>query len=293
MGRNADRSKALQMLWLGDRVGYLPDAITQFWVRLTGHQFEIADCPWLDGPVGDTRRIGPDFFHRLATRSGACVRPGSGLLSDVAPLVPNGHPLDAAVADFYQHTADYSIDVWSEWDGFFKPFGVLLANIFSRRLEQLNVPLHSLEASRGMTSEIVEVVDEKGVVSNVAWIRTLVASDRTIYCGNYSTCRVPQFDGTCLRVSFPLPNGNATVILRPEVQNDGSLVLTSSGEGFGDPGFYFVVRKDGRASARYVRAMRERIHVYSADGDVRTDHELWFSGRRFLRLHYRLSRGSS
>jgi hypothetical protein len=201
------------MLWLGERTGYLPDAITQLWVRTTGRAFNTADCPWLDGPVGDTRRIGRDFFQRLAERNGRGVRVGSGLLRDMSPLVPEGRVLDATVADFYQNTAAYNIEAWSEWDGVLRPFGVLLAHIFSRRLEQLNVPLHSLETSRGMTSEIIEILDSDGSVDNVAWIRTLIASDRTIYCGSYSTCRVPRFEGTCLRVSFPLPNGNATIIL--------------------------------------------------------------------------------
>jgi len=46
-----------------------------------------------------------------------------------------------------------------------------------------------------------------------------------------------------------LPNGNAIVIMKPESHPDGSFSLTSTGEGFGDPGFYFVVHaRDGMAS---------------------------------------------
>lgn len=278
------------MLWLGDRAGYLPDAITQLWVRVTGRRFNAADCTWLEGPAGDTRRIGRDFFERLAERRGGSVRPGYGLLQDASRLVPEGYSLDPSVADFYENTAAYHIDAWSEWNSAFKPFGVLLSHVFSRRLEQLNVPLRSLDTSRGMSSEIFEVLGKDGSLSNVAWIRTLIASGRTIYSGSYSTCRAPGFEGTCLRVAFPLPNGNATVILRPEVQNDGSLILTSSGRRFGDPGFYFVLNNGNRASARYVRSMRERIHIYSADGVVWTDHELSLFGQRFLTLRYRLRR---
>jgi hypothetical protein len=278
------------MLWLGERVGYVPDAITQLWVRATGRQFSLRECPWLDGPIGDTRRIGRDFFERIAPREGGSIRVGSGLLPDVSALIPG---MDPAVADFYQNTAAYRVDAWSEWDGMLKPFGVLLAQIFSRRLEQLNVPLDNMETSRGMTSDIFDVLDANGDVKTIAWVRTLAASGRTIYCGSYSTCRVPGFDGNCLKVSFPLPNGNATVILFPEVRADGSLVLTSRGDRFGDPGFYFVWHSGNRPFARYVRAMRERIHVYRAGDDVRTDHELWFFGRRFLRLHYRLTKSAA
>ncbi len=281
------------MIWLGDRTGYLPDAITQFWVRTTGTRVNPRDCLWLDGPIGDTRRIGKDFFERLATRDGLSVREGKGLLTDASVLAGRdaSRKLHPAVADFYENTAEYRIDAWSEWNGAFKPFGVLLARIFSRRLEQLNLPLNNLETSRGMTSRILEVVSGSGEATNVAWVRTLVASGRTIYSGNYRECEVSGFDGKCLRVSFPLPNGNATVILWPEVQRDGSLTLMSWGERFGDPGFYFVLRHGTRVYARYVRAMRERIRVYAGeDGELRSDHHLWFCGRTFLRLHYRLSR---
>lgn len=271
------------MLWLGDRAGFLPDVITQLWVRLTGREFDTANCPWLKGPTGDTRRIGSDFFDRLATRKGGSIRNGTCLVPDMSSLVGVGSALDATVADFYQNTAVYRVDAWSTWSSIFKPFGVLLAHIFSRRLEQLNVPLDNLETSHGMTSEIIEVIDENARVANVAWIRNLVSSNRTIYCGDYSTCDVPGFGNTCLRVSFPLPNGNATVILYPEVKDDGSLVLTSSGERFGDPGFYFVLHSGRKSFARYVRAMQERIHVYPAEGDVLTDHELFFFGHRSLR----------
>jgi hypothetical protein len=167
------------MLWLGDRAGYLPDAITQLWVRATGRRFEPADFPWLDGPIGDTHRIGEDFFERSAARDGCTVRAGCGLLTDASILqaADSPHRLSDAVADFYQNTGAYRIDAWSERDGLLKPFGVLLASIFSRRLEQLNVPLDNLESSRGMTSRIVEVVHPRDGVMTVAWIRTLAASE--------------------------------------------------------------------------------------------------------------------
>jgi hypothetical protein len=267
--------------------------MTQAWVMGTGRRFEPHCNPWLEGPIGDPRRIGNDFFERLAERQGLRVREGSGLLQNAASLLPDDGSralLNPQVARFYEFASRYRLDAWSEWNGAFRPFGWLLAVLFSRRLEQLNVPLNSLETSRGMTSRILNVENADGSLVNVAWIRTLKSTGRVIYCGVYSTCVVPGFDGTCLKVSFPLPNGNATVILWPRVESDGSLVLTSRGERFGDPGFYFVVHRRGRAYARYVRAMRERIRVYVDDrNDVRTDHELRLFGQVFLRLHYRMT----
>lgn len=86
-----------------------------------------------------------------------------------------------------------------------------------------------------------------------------------------------------------LPNGRAMVIMRPEVHPDGSLTVISDGNGFGEPGFYFVVEQNAGAWARYVRTMKETIHVYPAErGSVRADHTLRLWGGTFLRLHYRL-----
>ena len=47
-------------------------------------------------------------------------------------------------------TAAYELDSWAEWCGAFRPFGRLLALLFSRRLQQLNVPLTGLDTSRGV-----------------------------------------------------------------------------------------------------------------------------------------------
>ena len=64
--------------------------------------------------------------------------------------------------------------------------------------------------------------------------------------------RTPRATGPCVKTVFPLPNGNAIVILRPEAQADGSLVLLSDGHRFGDPGFYFTVHRAPK--------LRNRLH---------------------------------
>src|SRR5205823_5819994 len=88
----------------------------------------------------------------------------------------------------------------------------------------------------------------------------------------------------------PLPNGSAIVIMRPEAHPDGSFSITSSGEGFGDAGFYFTVQdRENQFWVRYVRTLKESIRVYEAEGNsVRADHLLKIWGATFLTLHYRL-----
>ncbi|MFM9904541.1 MAG: hypothetical protein ACKVQJ_08230 [Pyrinomonadaceae bacterium] len=285
--------------WLGPTRGYLSDWVTQKWVQLTGSKVSLDTHDWLSGPIAETTGIGTDYFERLGLKENLELRKGQydvGLINNFSSLESDDFSvdkIDPSVRDFYEQTSNYDLDVWAEWSSVFKPFGRLLAYIFSRRLQQLNVPLSSLETSHGMTSEVIQVVEpNSGVVRYTAWLRHLVETGNVLYAGCYSVCRVPGFDGVCVKVVFPLPNGSAIVLMKPTIGHDGSLTISSSGKRFGDPGFYFVVHDTKRGvSARYVRAMRESIHIYSAENTVvRADHVLNLFGFTFLRLHYRMKR---
>jgi hypothetical protein len=256
----------------------------------------LADHAWLDGPIGSTRGIGKDFYREYAERHDLrIVESGDrGLLQDFGALA--GSSCDPGVVspmvrDFYERTSVYELDAWSEWHGLFKPFGVALALIFSRRLQQLNIPLSPLDCSQGMTSNVLQMRDrQSGQLVQTAWVRELRATKNVLYAGSYSICHVPGHPSPCVKVVFPLPNGNAIVLMKPESHPDGSFSITSSGRGFGDPGFYFTVHGEGDLIwARYLRSMEERITVSGAAHDTaRADHVLWLWRMRFLRLHYRM-----
>jgi hypothetical protein len=176
-------------------------------------------------------------------------------------------------------------------DPLFRPLGKALSVFFSRRLQQLNVPLSPLDSAKGMTSHILQMKNPgSDKILQTAWIRQLHATKNVLYAGSYSICNIPGHPTPCIKVVFPLPNGNAIVLMNPEVHPDGSLSVKSIGKKFGDPGFYFVVHQgNGMIWARYVRRMKEEIHVYAAEAHtVRADHILWLWGREFLRLHYRM-----
>lgn len=284
------------MIWLGESRGYLTDWVTQLWVRATGRRIDLRVTPWLDGPVGHARGIGLNFFEGFATQQGLSIRRAgdSGLIANFAALDAADFSPDKvhqSVIDFYARTASYDMDAWAEWCGLFRPFGWLLSRIFSRRLQQLNVPLSGLDTSRGVRSEVVQLIEPgTDVVRHTGWLRQLRGSGDVLYAGDYSVVEVPGRRGLCIRVVFPLPNGNAMVIMRPVAHDDGSLSVVSAGGRFGDPGFYFTVRDArGRVWARYLRALKESIRVYPEhEGYVRADHVLTLWGATFMRLHYRL-----
>ena len=286
----------LIVIWLGERRGNLTDWLTQQWVRVTGSRIDLDSNQWLDGPIGSTRVIGRDFFENYArSRNYDIVRNGiRGLIPDFSVLCENNASLTAVAApvrEFYERTSEFQLDAWSEWRPMFRPFGGALSLLFSQRLQQLNVPLTPLDSSKGMTSEVIQMRDPcSDQMAQTAWVRELYATRNVLYAGCYSVCNVPLQKAPCVKVVFPLPNGNAIVLMNALAGDDGSLTLQSIGDQFGDPGFYFVVH-DGTGAiwARYVSSMKEEIRVYAAEsGIVRADHTLWIWGQRFLRLHYRM-----
>src|SRR5262249_1769475 len=121
---------------LGERRGVLSDWTTQRWVQLTGKRVALSDYPWLEGPVGDVDVIGSAFFRRLAERKHLQFvddGPGRGLLADFSRVggpMCNPEHVDRRVITFYEDTAEFEFDVWSEWCGAFRPFGGALATIF-------------------------------------------------------------------------------------------------------------------------------------------------------------------
>ena len=59
-----------RMIWLGEQRGCLTDWLTQRWVIATDRKISLTEYPWLEGPIGKTRRIGSDFFVNYARASG-------------------------------------------------------------------------------------------------------------------------------------------------------------------------------------------------------------------------------
>ncbi len=289
------------MIWLGERRGELTDWVTQKWVRFTGRRIFLPDHPWLEGPAGGTRRIGGDFFYGYAAQENLEIVEDRvrGLIPNFCSLERGNSSLSAIAPEvkrFYEQTSSCELDAWSEWRGLFKPFGIALSTIFSTRLQQLNVPLSSLDTAKGMTSTVLQMKKPStGAIVQTAWIRELHATKNVLYAGCYSVTTIPGHPTPCVKVVFPLPNGNAIVIMKAEANEQGHLSLQSIGEKFGDPGFYFTVHHgNGLVSARYVRSLQEEIRVYPAERDcVRADHILWVWGIEFLRLHYRMRRLSS
>lgn len=286
-------------MWLGKEKGYLQDWITQLWVKATGRRIEEEKNNWLLGPIGKTDKISDSFIDVLCEKENLVAhrnQPNYGLMRSVDDLHLNSnqfHLLNKQVIEFYEKTSSFNFEIWSSWCGIFYPFGKLLNFIFSKRLQQLNLPLKPLDSSRGIESNIVKLFphnSDKAVWT--IWYRILKSKKNVIYAGIYDTTYLKNQDMHCLKVIFPLPNGNATVIMKIDVKEDGSLFLESKGKRFGEPGFYFTLtNRKGKYWAKYVKVMHETIHVFEDDeGILRADHFLRIWGMHFLKLHYKMTK---
>ena len=95
----------------------------------------------------------------------------------------------------------------------------------------------------------------------------------------------------CIKVVFPLPNGNAIIVLCPRADPEDGLSMVSDGRRFGDPGFYFTVQaEDGRVWARYVRTMKEQLSLRPNGEGIHARHRIGVFGLPFLELEYDVAR---
>jgi hypothetical protein len=276
--------------------GRWTDEATQLWVRRTGRRVDLQAEPWLRGPVGDVGRIAGTWLEAEARRLRAeLVRDADagdrGLLGSMADLDAPGFAaasLTGPVRRFYEQTSRWRLDAWVGWSPWAWPFGWAVTAVFSRRLEQLALPLRSLDLAHGMTSAVTPFVREGRHVGAV-WLRRLRSTGHVVFSGVYGVVRLPGSGEPVVRVAFPLPNGRLVVLLRPSATPGGGLVLTSGPGRWGDPGAYLVVERPAGAWARRV-PVHEEFHVHVDDeGVLRTDHRLDLGRLPVLHLHYRLT----
>ncbi|MBB6629261.1 hypothetical protein H5V45_18180 [Nocardioides sp. KIGAM211] len=280
---------------MGPRSGATLDLATRKWWRAVGRRVDLAgEHAWLAAPVSRGPLVGDGWLHDEAARLGGQVRdgvPGAGLLADVAVLDgPGFRAADLApeVRAFYEHTADWRMEVWTGWTPLFWPGGELVSRLFGRRVGQLALPMRPLDVAHGMDSRVSVISDADGTQRAAGWLRTLRSTGEYVFSGCYSARRLPGADRPSVHVAFPLEHGNVQVFLRPDVDPDGSLWLRSPGGRFGTDGAYVVV-EDGGASYAARAPIHEEFHVHlDREGVLRTDHDLRLWAADVVRLHYRL-----
>lgn len=282
----------------------LQDWLSQQWVIALGRRIEPVAVPWLAAPYGMVDVIGDTYLERLATHEGLAIeRAASRRQGDAAAglFSIDTLALDAAsrqrlhpeIAAFYERTTAFELEMWVLWSPWFWAGGNLLRRLYSRRLQQLNLPMNARETSRGLRSEIIHLRAPAGDVRHTVWYRVMKSTSEALYSGLYGLVDLPSGE-RCLKIVFPLPRGNATEIFHVEVGPAGDFLLDTAGRRFGDPGFYFqLVDGRGRHHAQHIPSFRDRLRVYvDEDGVLRADQVFTLWGRTVVELRYRMLRRS-
>jgi hypothetical protein len=277
-------------------LGLLLQVSIEWLVRLTGRRIRKSEAPWLDCVLGKPGVIGTGVYQRIAEEEKLDISQpqDAGLIPSFESLRgPSFDPerVDLRIRHFYEHTALYKLEVWSEVYFAGKFVLWLLVEFISRRMDQLNFPISSLEVAKGMTSEVVQLREMgSGRLAYTGWLRRFRATGKVIYAGLYSTALIPGEANPCVKVTFPC-FGSSNVYLRPCAYADGTFGLVSTGAAFGRSGFYRVVESGSdHWRVRNFKTLHEIFHVYAdEDGILRTDHEITFVGLTILRLHYKMT----
>lgn len=268
----------------------------KFW-RTLGRPVDLEGAhAWLRAPTSTGPVVRDGWLEAEAALHDGYVdeaAPGAGLLASMAELDGPGFraaDLLPQVRDFYEHTSDWQVEVWTSWSPWAWPGGEAVSRLFGKRVEQLALPMRPLDVAHGMDSRVSVIRDGDGRQVAAGWLRTLRATGEFVFSGCYSSRRLPGADRASVHVAFPLEAGSVQVFLRPRVLPDGSFLLESPAGPFGADGAYVVV-EDGVRTHASRAPIHETFHVHLDDrGVLRTDHVLRLWGATAMRLHYKLER---
>ncbi|MDV7695433.1 hypothetical protein N6B72_00735 [Chryseobacterium soli] len=269
------------------------DWFTQQWVILRGRKINADDFPWLIGPFGNLESNGDDFIRNFAHQENLIIdreTPSRGLIPSMKKLNLSEiefSNLSEQVRLFYENTADYDLNFSIQWNPYFKLFGVLVNKLFSIRINQLNIPTENSKDGESLNSEIITLIDPvSNEVRYTFWFRSIKSSRKVVYSGIYGVCTLPS-GKTCIKAVFPLPNGNATVIMNPVVGENGELILDSSGNKFGDAGFYFLLKDSkGEYWSQFIRSFRDRLIINSEGECISAEQTLTLWHKTVLKFNY-------
>ena len=265
-------------------------------VRVMAEEVPASELRYVVPFEARSRYVGGDYVEQLAKARGGTFRrnpPDVGILASLDSLEgptfdpSQVHPL---IREFYEHTSRFRLSIVPEWRRWMKPGYELFKLVVAQPLGQATIPSNIEEAQRGMVSTIDTIALDGGEDIDIrGWIRTFADSGKPIYVGIYTTFR--HEERGYVSVGFPIPSANFTATLLPSNVDEHDFVLTSRTE-LEFPGHYLSSVDSERDALTVLKLLyfQERIFVYVADGDLKTEHSFYLAGQRFLTLHYEIER---
>lgn len=269
----------------------IQDLITQVWVKYTGRKLDLKQDQWLIGPIGQNSSGKINFDHQISKQPN-CDELIIGLIDNLEIIISdtsNLSVLHPEIKAFYENTSLFQLQIKTKWRKSFQPIGWLIQKLFSKRLQQLHLPI-GLTESEPIFSSLTTINAQPFGDAYTIWQRQLNKSKETIFSGLYGHTSLPN-QTKVIKVVFPLPNGNATILLHAHIAQDGSWILQSDGKKFGDAGFYFTLKKGEEYFAKFVPAMHEKLHLQFIDNNrLKAQHDFSFWGITFLSMEYAIQR---
>jgi hypothetical protein len=265
-------------------------------VRVMAEEVPAAELRYVVPFEARSRYVGADYVEQLAKVRGGTFRrnpPDVGILASLDSL--NGPTFDAGrvhplIREFYEHTSRFKLSIIPEWRRWMKPGYEVFKLLVAQPLGQAAIPSNIEEAQRGMISTIDTIAVDGGEEIDIrGWIRTFADSGKPIYVGIYTSFR---HEGRgYVSVGFPIPSANFTATLLPQNAGEHDFELTSRTE-LDFPGHYLSSIDSERDALTVLKLLyfQERIFVYVAEGELKTDHSFYLAGQRFLTLHYEIER---
>jgi hypothetical protein len=265
-------------------------------VRIMAEEVPAAELRYVVPFEARSRYVGADYVEQLAKVRGGTFRrnpPDVGILASLDSL--EGPTFDPAlvhplIREFYEHTSRFKLSIVPEWRTWMKPGYELFKRVVAEPLGQATIPSNIEEAQRGMVSTIDTIdLDGDREIDIRGWIRTFADSGKPIYVGIYTSFR--HEDRGYVSVGFPIPSANFTATLLPRNTDEHDFLLTSRTD-LPFPGHYLSAIDSERDALTVLKllAFHEQIHVYVADGELKTDHSFSLAHQRFLTLHYEIER---
>jgi hypothetical protein len=267
-------------------------------VRVMAEEVPAAELRYVVPFEARSRYVGADYVEQLAKIRGGTFRrnpPDVGILASLDGL--NGPTFDAGrvhplIREFYEHTSRFKLSIVPEWRRWMKPGYEIFKLLVAQPLGQAAIPSNIEEAQRGMISTIDTIAVDGGDEIDIrGWIRTFADSGEPIYVGIYTSFR---HEGRgYVSVGFPIPSANFTATLLPQNAGEHDFVLTSRTD-LAFPGHYLSSVDSERDALTVLKLLyfQERIFVYVAEGELKTDHSFYLAGQRFLTLHYEIERAA-
>jgi hypothetical protein len=265
-------------------------------VRIMAEEVPASELRYVVPFEARSRYVGADYVQQLAKlRGGTFERnpPDVGILASLDNLAgPAFAParVNPLIREFYEHTSRFKLSIVPEWRPWMKPGYEIFKRLVAQPLGQAAIPSNIEEAQRGMVSTIDTItLDGSDEIDIRGWIRTFADTGKPIYVGIYTSFR--HEDRGYVSVGFPIPSANFTATLEPRNAGEDELLLTSR-SALPFPGHYLSSVDSERDALTVLKLLHfeEEIHVFLADGALRTDHSFALAGRRFLTLHYEIER---